>query len=153
VYAPRSLVCVVADEQPDTERTRGDRVPVYALRYAVAGCRWRRGSWHYDNVLEIGDGESLHDYGEQGAYPGQRAYAIAPVASAGLTQSGFWERITRAGAKWARGLAPDLCPRDKPPPRSQYSVEQLVLKGAPDIVQYHRAGKAIVWLSARNYFQ
>lgn len=150
--SPACVVSVVAETAAATDDERSRATPLKLRRLHVRTARRRRGTWHPGPAKTFETGESFHDWLESYAQTRSATYVFAPVASNALTLSGFWARVAREGVRWEGGEQPADDPQAPAPAAVPYIARTIVLRGRPDIVRYGRAGRSLVWLSGRQYF-
>lgn len=152
VTAPSVVVSVAAESRPATDRECRSGTPLVLARLCVRTATHRRGKWHPGTAATFDTGSKFHDWLEQYAQPKRTTYVVAPVASNILTLTGFWSRITRAGALW-QCAGGDTGTRQAASRRARpYTVRSWVTSGRPDIVRYCRDGRTITWVSGRQFF-
>lgn len=151
VSAPTTIVSVACEARAATDREGGRRTPLRLARVHATAARRRRGKWCPAGSGTWESGCEFHDWLEQFAQEGRNTYVFSPVASNALTLTGFWCRLTDAGASWG---GPGGGGRPDPPAGRAdggYAVREVILRGRPDIVRYSRDGRTIVWLSGHQY--
>ena len=152
--APGALVSVSVARWQDRELTGGGQTTTarfYAAR--VAASRIVRGHWSETIERDFDRPDQFWRWLNAWAECGRKTYVVSPLASDALTYLGFWELVDAFGAQWSKNLQSNSAPIMLPVSDTPYTFRRLVLKGAPDIIDYTSRGRSYCWLSVKNYFQ
>lgn len=151
ISAPRCLVSAVCEARPALDRETRHATPMVLRRVHALYAHRRRGRWQKGRPLAFDSGSDFHDWLERFASERRVTYVWAPIASNALTLTGFWNRLTAAGAVWGGRAGQGDVPRQNHGARCHYTVRTCVLRGRPDIVRYCRDSRTITWVSGRQY--
>lgn len=151
--APGAIVSVVVKKWLDRELDGGPGTAVATLAgVCVSATRRVRGQWSRITEHEFETAGEFWRWIEQWAESGRKTYVVSPLASDALVHLQFFPEVDRRGAKWDKRLHSKGAAIKGTNVKAEYTFRRLVLKGAPDIVDYTVAGRSFCWLSVRNYF-
>lgn len=151
--SPGAIVSVVVQTWQDRELDGSPGCTEARLNAVyVSASRKVRGHWSEPERQQFDTAAQFWRWLDRWASSNRKTYIFTPTASDTLTHLGFWELVDTFGAAWDARQKSKGKVSVGTQGTSSYTFRRLVLKGAPDIVDYSIRGRSFCWLSVRNYF-